>query len=112
MSEPSELERIEVRPLWPNPYMNDHAVSIMPRWWFTTDKRTMARLRFLPEYEYRGEAIVVGMYAAWEGGEMGLACDQVTGEYFRKGEYHGAPYGRVFAPAPPPVGTWSGEGPA
>jgi len=113
MREPSELERIEVRPLWPNPYIDSDPVpvAVVPRWWFTTDKRTMDRLTFLPDYAYQGEAIVVGMRVVWEGGEMELCADRASGEYFRKGAYHGAPYGRVFAPAPPPIGLWSGEGP-
>lgn len=87
-------------------------VAVVPRWWFTTDKRTMDRLTFLPDYAYQGDAIVVGMRVAWEGGEMELCADHITGEYFRRSAHHGRTYGRVFAPAPPPVGLWSGEGPA
>lgn len=114
MREPTELERIETRPLWPNPYIDSGPVpvAVVPRWWFTTDERTMGRLRFLPDYAYQGEAIVVGMRVAWEGGEMELCADRATGEYFRRIRTGPDEYlGRVFAPAPPPVGLWSGEGP-
>ena len=89
-------------------------VPVRPRWWYTTDGPTLARITFLPDYEPRdGDMVIVGMRAAWDGGEMDLVCDRLTGEYFRKvREMHSTTeYGKVFAPAPPPVGLWSGEQP-
>lgn len=108
-----EMDRIEVLSFAPHPYIDGPVpVAVVPRWWYTTDERTMDRLTFLPDYAYQGEAIVVGMRAAWEGGEMVLCADRATGEYFRRIRTGPDEYlGRVFAPAPPPVGTWSAEHP-
>lgn len=96
----------EIDELWaPEP------VPVRPRWWYTTDGPTLARITFLPDYEPQdGNMVVVGMRASWESGEMPLCCETRTGLYFRKvRDYHTAEYGKVFAPAPPPVGIWSGE---
>jgi hypothetical protein len=91
-------------------------IPVAPRWWFCTDAMTLARLRFLPDYAWHGDPdhpIVVGMRAAWDCDTMPLACDAFSGEYFRKElTSGGAVYGRVFSPAPPPIGLWSGEPPA
>jgi hypothetical protein len=95
-------------------------VPTMPRWWYTTDAASLARITFLPDYEPRdGEMVIVGMRAAWDGGDMDLVCDHLTGEYFRKvrrvhithADRTNTEYGKVFAPAPPPVGLWTGEQP-
>lgn len=112
MSEPTELERFN-QPFSPDPFADPVPVAVVPRWWTTTDKRTMDRLTFLPDYVYQGDPIVVGMRVVWEGGEMELCADHITGEYFRRIRTGPDEYlGRVFAPAPPPIGLWSGEGPA
>src|SRR3954469_8021683 len=91
----------EIDELWtPEP------VPVVPRWWYTTDATTLARITFLPDYEPQdGNMVIVGMRASWEGGEMPLCCDVRTGLYYRKvRDYHAQmEYGKVFAPAPPPV---------
>ncbi len=95
-----------------DPMMPD-AVPVVPRWWVTTDPATIKRFTFLPDYApFEGDMVVVGMRAAWDGGDIPLSCDPADGLYFRKGRTaDGTMYGRVFAPAPPPVGLWSGEWP-
>lgn len=89
------------------------ALPVRPRWWVTTDQATMDRITFLPDYTpFEGDMVVVGMRAAWQGGDVPLSCDPANGEYFRKWTTEdGTTYGRVFAPAPPPIGLWSGEWP-
>jgi hypothetical protein len=89
-------------------------VEVVPRWWFCTEPATLARITFLPDYEaFQGNMIVTGMRATWGAATMPLCCDPGTGEYFRR-EVMGTDLimaGRVFAPAPPPIGLWSGEPP-
>jgi hypothetical protein len=89
-------------------------VEVVPRWWFCTDAATLARITFLPDYQaFQGNMIVTGMRASWGAETMPLCCDPGTGEYFRR-EVMGKDLimaGRVFAPAPPPIGLWSGEPP-
>lgn len=96
---------VVAEPMGPTP------VAVVPRWWYTTDTRTLDRIRFLPDYEpLHGDMVVVGMRATWDEVDMRLCCDHATGTYFRKYRTpNGTVYGQVFAPAPPPIGTWSGE---
>lgn len=97
----------------PEVFYGPAPVPTVPRWWYTTDDDTLYRIRFLPDYEpLNGDMVVVGMRAAWGDSEMDLCCDRETGTYFRKDVTStGTVYGKVFAPAPPPIGTWSGECP-